>query len=141
MTTLSRKCQYALRCLLELARHHDNTPVSVAHVASAQAIPRRFLELIVRELRLAGVVTAHRGARGGYTLARDPGEISVGSIIRLIDGNQTPVSCRLCGGEDTCPLADNCSFSGLWRRIGQAVTDICDDTTFADLANGAGRPA
>jgi Rrf2 family protein len=141
MTTLSRKCQYALRCLLELACHHGKTPVSVAHIAAVQAIPRRFLELIVRELRLAGVVTAHRGAHGGYTLARSPGEISVGSIIRLIDGEQTPVNCRPCGGAEPCTLADRCSFAGLWRRIGEAVSGICDETTFADLVNGGGRSA
>jgi len=141
MTTLSRKCQYALRCLLELARHHGKAPISVASIAATQAIPRRFLELIVRELRLAGVVNARRGARGGYTLTRDPGEISVGSIIRLIDGEQTPVSCGLCGGPEPCPLADNCSFSGLWQRIHHAVTGICEDTTFADLVDGDGRTA
>ncbi|NLF30547.1 MAG: Rrf2 family transcriptional regulator [Planctomycetes bacterium] len=141
MTALSRKCQYALRCLLELSRHHGKAPVSVAHIADVQAIPRRFLELIVRELRLAGVVTAHRGARGGYTLAHSPGDISVGSIIRLIDGEQNPVDCRPCGGAESCALADNCSFAGLWQRIGQAVAGICDETTFADLVNGSGRPA
>ncbi|MFW6153989.1 MAG: RrF2 family transcriptional regulator [Planctomycetota bacterium] len=141
MTTLSRKCQYALRCLLELARHHGNAPVSVAHIADAQAIPRRFLELIVRELRLAGIVTAHRGARGGYTLTRDPGEISVGGIIRLIDGEQTPVRCKPCGGDESCALADDCSFAGLWRRIHAAVAGICDETTFADLLDEHKRPA
>ena len=136
MTTLSKKCQYALRCVLELAGRYGDPPVSVSEIAGLQAIPRRFLELIIKELKQAGFVNAHRGVRGGYTLTRKPNEISVGEIIELIEGPQKPVDCQECDGEDDCPLADDCAWAELWRRTQQTVQGIYGSTSFQQLLEG-----
>jgi len=84
MATVSQKCQYALRAVLELSKRHGNGPTSVAALARAQAIPQRFLELIIGELRQAGVVSSKRGARGGYVLLYEPAELTVSDIMRAV---------------------------------------------------------
>ena len=141
MIGLSKKCQYALRSILELASRYGQRPVSVSEIASIQAIPRRFLELIIRDLKQAGIVVAYRGVRGGYTLARDPRDISVGEIIRLIEGDPNPVGCEECGGSDSCPLSESCAWADLWRNIHETVTGICAATTFQALLDAHNAPA
>jgi len=129
---LSQKCQYALRSLLELARRAGQGPVSVGEIASAQAIPPRFLELILGELKHAGFVESRRGIQGGYMLAVSPASLSVGDVIRLVDGPIAPVKC--VGGRETdCPLYGNCAFLSLWERATTAVEDVYDSTNFQDL--------
>lgn len=133
MTRLSQKCQYALRTVLELARRGDKGPVSVSSIAEAQAIPPRFLELIVKELRRAGIVESRRGAHGGYILAKTPQELSVGQIIQLIEGPTGPVDCTVCGGDRYCPLLDKCVLAGLWQRARSLVDDLYNSTSIQDL--------
>jgi len=110
--------------------------VSVSEIAAVQATPRRFLELIIKELKQAGLVHAHRGVRGGYTLASPPQEISVGAVIQLIDGPQRPVDCESCGGKEYCPLTGQCAWNGLWRHVHDTVQEIYHATTFAQLLEG-----
>ena len=141
MIGLSKKCQYALRSVLELAARYGQRPVSVSEMASVQAIPRRFLELIIRDLKQAGIVVAYRGVRGGYTLARDPRDISVGEIIQLIDGDLNLVDCEECGGEECCPLSGNCAWTDLWHNIQKTVKGICTATTFQGLLEAHNAPA
>jgi len=133
MATVSQKCQYALRAVLELARRNGSGPTSVAALAQAQAIPQRFLELIIGELRQAGVVASKRGARGGYVLMHDPSALSVSDIMKAVDTNYEPVDCEPCGGNRNCPLAGQCSFVNLWRRAGSAIHEVYDETSFQDL--------
>jgi len=133
MATVSQKCQYALRAVLELSKRHGNGPTSVAALARAQAIPQRFLELIIGELRQAGVVSSKRGARGGYVLLYEPAELTVSDIMRAVDANYEPVDCEPCGGGRNCPLEGNCSFVNLWRRAGKAIHEVYDETSFQDL--------
>lgn len=132
--TLSQKCQYAIRAIFELGKRYGEGPVRISEIAEAQAIPNRFLELIMRQLRQAEFVESRRGVRGGYLLARPPSEISVGQVIALIDGDQKPVQCL---GNDSsakaCPLHGNCVFMGLWSRARDAVNKIYDGTSFQDL--------
>ena len=133
MIRISQKCQYALRTLLELTRRQGTGPVPVSEVAQVQSIPQRFLELIVRDLRRAGILHSRRGTRGGYILARDPAELTVGEIIRLFDGPLGPVDCTACGGQRECPLVGQCSFSALWNDAGEAMASVYDSTSFQDL--------
>ncbi len=142
MTTLSKKCQYALRTVLELTRRRNSDrPTSVNEIAAAQAIPRRFLELIIKELKHAGIVQAHRGARGGYTLVSDPKAVTIGQIVRLIQGELNLVDCHACGGDLDCSLGDDCTFADVWSRADQAVADVLDTTTFESLAAGKNAKA
>jgi Rrf2 family protein len=105
----------------------------VAAIAEAQAIPQRFLELIIGELRQAGVVTSKRGARGGYILLHEPGELSVSAVMKAVDSDYEPVDCEPCGGKRDCPLAGHCSFVNLWRRAGSVIHEVYDQTSFQDL--------
>jgi len=141
---MSQKCEYGLRILLELTGQQGNGPVSVSEIAVSQAIPQRFLELIVKELREAGMVNSHRGARGGYTLAKDPEKLTVGKIVRLLDGSLNPMDCKSCGGERECDLHGTCVFSDLWQQAEAALDSLYDSVTFAELhrrRNGNGAKA
>jgi len=133
MATVSQKCQYALRAVLELSRRFGGAPTSVAAIAEAQAIPQRFLELIIGELRQAGLVASKRGARGGYILLDDPSSLKVSDVMKAVDSNYEPVDCEPCGGNRNCPLAGHCSFVNLWRRAGKAIHEVYSETSFQDL--------
>ena len=130
---LSQKCQYALRAIFELSKRHGEGPISVAQIADAQAIPPRFLLLILGQLRQAGFVESRRGVQGGYMLAGEPGVLTVGDIIRFMEGPLSPVRCIGAEGATRCPLSGRCAFMGLWDRAKQAVADVYDTTTFRDL--------
>ncbi len=131
--TVSQKCQYALRALFELSKRPGPGPTKVSEIAAAQAIPARFLEAILGELRRGSFVESRRGVNGGYILAVEPNALVVGDIIRFIDGPLTPVRCL---GEDkgeSCVLKGECAFMGMWNRARNAVAGVYDETTFQDL--------
>lgn len=131
--SISQKCQYALRAVFELAKRDGTGPTTVAEIAEAQAIPPRFLELILGQLRQGGFVESRRGVRGGYLLAAPRQSLSVAEIIRFVDGPIGPVRC-VVGSKDTdCPLHGNCAFMGMWRRARDAIAEVYDETTFQDL--------
>ncbi len=131
--SVSQKCQYALRAVLELAKHRGTEPLSVGKIAEAQAIPARFLELILGQLRGGGFVESRRGVQGGYFLAVSAEALSVGEIIEFIDGPVGPVRCLVAGKGSDCPLYGNCAFMGMWRRARDATAEVYDETTFQDL--------
>lgn len=131
--SVSQKCQYALRALFELAKRQGQGPVSVAQLAETQAIPPRFLELIIQSLRQAGYVESRRGIQGGYQLARSPEQLTVAEIIRLIDGGLAPVSCAVDDKNSQCMLLGHCAFLGLWRKAGDALRQVYEKTTLQDL--------
>jgi Rrf2 family transcriptional regulator, cysteine metabolism repressor len=131
--SVSQKCQYGVRALLELARHYGRPPISSGEIAAKQAVPPRFLENILNELKNAGMVEARRGVQGGFLLACRPEELTVGQVIRLIDGPLDPVRCLQDASKDCCPLRDRCALMELWRQAKEAVESVYDSTTFADL--------
>jgi len=130
---LSQKCQYAIRAILELAKHYRQGPVAISQIAANQAIPQRFLENILNELRPTGLIESRRGIQGGYLLARDPAAISVGEIIRLVEGPLDPVKCIGDRDGPCCPLKDNCSLFHLWTRAKEAIEEVYDGASFHDL--------
>ena len=136
---ISQKCQYALRGVFELAKHYGQKPVKIAEIAEAQAIPARFLEVILGELKQAGFVESRRGAEGGYRLIRPPEGLSVEEVIRFIEGPIGPVHCVKDESDDRCPLRGSCVFISMWRRVQDAMTDIYRNTTFQDLLNDDAR--
>ena len=136
MPKISQKCEYGIRALLELTQRRGEGPISVTEISEVQAIPRRFLELIVRELRAAGLVKSFRGAKGGYILAGKPSKVTMGQVIRLLDGPLIPMDCKDCGGERYCPLQGNCIYACIWQKAEQALAGVYDSITFKDLAEG-----
>ncbi len=136
---ISQKCQYALRGVFELARQYGDKPVKIAEIAEAQAIPARFLEVILGELKQAGFVESRRGAEGGYRLIRAPESLSVEEVIRFIEGPIGPVQCVKDESDDRCPLRGSCVFMSMWRKVQQATTEVYRNTTFQDLVNEDAR--
>ena len=131
--SVSQKCQYGLRAVFELAKRWGNGPTSVSQIAEVQAIPPRFLELILGQLRQGGFVESRRGVHGGYLLTMDPARLYVGQIIQFIDGPVAPVRCVAGNKESDCPLRGNCAFMSMWSRARDAVAGVYDQTSFQDL--------
>ena len=130
---ITQKSQYALRALFELARRTDGTPTRIEDVAKAQGIPQRFLEVLLNELKHAGLVEARRGPRGGYLLARDPRSITVGDVIESIQGSFSPVECLTDPNSSDCLFKGDCVFVGLWEEVRSSVQNVYDSTTLQDL--------
>ena len=130
---LSQKCQYAIRAILELAKRYGEGPIAISQIAASQAIPQRFLENILNELRPTGLIESRRGIQGGYLLTRDPSTISVGEIIRLIEGPLDPVKCVGDRDNPSCPLKERCALIGLWTRAKEAVEAVYDNANFQEL--------
>ena len=130
---VSQKCQYGLRAVFELAKRQGMGPTTVGEIAEAQAIPPRFLELILNQLRQGGFVESRRGVQGGYLLTLPPENLNVGDIIRFIDGPLAPVRCVASDKGVDCPLHGNCAFMGMWIRARDAVAKVYDQTSFQDL--------
>ncbi len=130
---LSQKCQYAVRAILELAKRYGQGPVTAGEIASSQVIPQRFLEVILNELKPTGLIESRRGVRGGYFLAGQPKDITVGQVIRLIDGPLEPVHCVGDHGKLACSLRQQCALVELWAEARQAIEQIYDGATFQDL--------
>lgn len=136
---VSQKCQYAIRAIFELARRQGEGPVKIGDIAEAQAIPSRFLEVILGQLRQAGFVQSRRGAAGGYLLARQPGKMMVGEIMQFVEGPLVPVECMTGKAARECTLYGNCVFLGMWKRAAKAVSDVYDQTSFQDLIDDEAR--
>ena len=121
---VSVKGEYALQALFDLAAIASKAPVRIADIASRQRIPQKFLELILASLKQGGFVESRRGAEGGYLLARSPEQISVGEVLRYVDGPPDASSPTRRGDS---------AFSGMWQRVDDAVNTVVDRTTFATL--------
>jgi Rrf2 family transcriptional regulator, cysteine metabolism repressor len=120
---VSVKGEYALQAIFDLANQSTREPVKIADIAKRQKIPQKFLELILAGLKQGGFVESRRGAEGGYLLARPPEAVTVGEVLRYVEGPR--VTRKSKGSEQ--PL------SRLWERVDQAVSEVIDHTTFAEL--------
>src|SRR5437867_1455015 len=106
MGGISQKTKYAVRALLRLAREHGNPPLLIADLAKQEGIPRKFLELILLELKNHGILRSKRGKSGGYGLSRTPDSITIGQIVRLMEGPLAPLPCA---SESAFRRCDDCS--------------------------------
>ena len=132
---VSQKCLYALRAMFELSLRYNNNDavLTVADISLAQNIPPRFLEQIVSKLRTGGYFSSRRGSKGGYILSRPPATVSVGEIIRFIEGDDGLVECLRKNSRRHCPIEGACVFENLWKSAQAAISGVFDTTTFADL--------
>jgi Rrf2 family cysteine metabolism transcriptional repressor len=131
--SVSSKCYYALRAVYALAEHGSPEPLKIAEIAEREQIPIRFLEVILGQLKGGGFVQSRRGAEGGYRLARPADRITVGDIMRYVDGPIAPVDCVSQTRPKECEFHGDCHFFGFWGRMRQAISDVVDRTTIADL--------
>jgi Rrf2 family cysteine metabolism transcriptional repressor len=125
---ISVKGEYALQAILDLASHRTGEPVRIADIARRQKIPQKFLELILAGLKQGGFVESRRGAEGGYLLARAPESITVGEVLRFVEGPQH--------GKGGPRRKAETPFTDMWHKVDAAVSEIVDKTTFADLIRG-----
>jgi Rrf2 family protein len=134
LRNLSKRTQYSLRALYALARNHGRGPVLIAQMAREEAIPKKFLEQILLSLKGSDLVASKKGKGGGYALARSPHEISLGEVIRRIEGPLAPLPCasesrfRKC---DECPDIETCGTRIVMREVRDAIAEILDRTTLA----------
>ncbi len=135
--SVSSKCYYALRAIYALAEHPGPEPMKIAEIAERELIPIRFLEVILSQLKGGGFVQSRRGAEGGYRLARPAAGLTVGEIMRYVDGPIAPVDCVSQSRHKECEFHGECHFFGFWGRVRQAISDVVDQTTFADLVKEA----
>lgn len=130
---ISTKGRYALRLMLDLALNDSEKPVRIKEIASRQEISDKYLEQIISVLNKACFVRSIRGPQGGYLLTRKPEEYTVGMILRLTEGSMAPVECidDNIGG---CSRMDNCATSIVWQKLNDAISNVIDNITLADLA-------
>lgn len=129
---ISKKCQYALKAVFELAWRNTGKPVKTRDIADAQRMSPRFTEIILNELKHGGFVESKRGNEGGYMLARDTKYLTVGEVIEYIQGpiSLAPDSAKTSGNADS---AGDEAFKELWEEIDNVVCEVCDKKSFADL--------
>src|SRR5258706_5460336 len=133
---LSRKSKYGLKALLVLAQESGTGPVRIAELAQRDAIPKKFLEAILLELKRHGVVQSQKGKGGGYFLRRKPAEITFGEVIRVLDGPLAAVPCvsRLAYMKCVeCVDEETCGVRLPMKKVRDATADILDNTTLADV--------
>ena len=134
---LSQKTRYALRSLLFLAENRSGTPVQLAAIASSQRIPPKYLELIMLDLKKAGLVASRRGPKGGYVLTCPARDISFGQIVRAMEGPIALISCASvnfyapCGD---CHDEATCAIRRAFSELRDRSTEILDDISLADGA-------
>ncbi len=131
---VTKKSGYGLVAMSELAQNFENTHISTKKIAEKYELPRPFLEKIMRELRDAELVEVKRGRGGGYELAKEPKDISVKSVIAVLEEKDlAPVNCLLPEEDDPCPLEDNCPTLEVWKAIYEKFTEVLQSFTLADL--------
>ncbi|MFO7708506.1 MAG: Rrf2 family transcriptional regulator [Desulfobacterales bacterium] len=135
-----KKNQYALRAVFELAKHCGAGPIKISQIAEVQFIPVRFLEVILNKLKRSGLVDSKRGFYGGYFLRRAPDQITVGDIMRFLDGPTAAMKCAACTEKSSCPSGHRgCAFSSMWNRVNRAILSVYNETTIQDLLDNDRR--
>ena len=126
MMHISVRGEYALMALFDLGSRWNGRPIKIADVAKRQRIPQKFLELILASLKQGGFVESRRGADGGYMLARPADAISVGQVLRFVEGPRE--------GKARSRQKGDSPFVEMWGKVDQAISGVVDHTTLADLA-------
>jgi len=131
---ISSKGHYGLLAVAELARRYDQGLISLSEIANAEHLPLPYLEQIIAPLRMAGLVEATRGLHGGYRLARRPSEVSVGEVVRWLEGPIALVECTTEGYQaGACEREAGCTSRGVWKQVSDAINDVLNTLTLADL--------
>jgi Rrf2 family protein len=132
---LSSRARYATRALLDLSIRHDQGPTQIFDIAERQNIPFKYLQQILMSLKVAGFVYSRKGPGGGYVLSGPPETITLGAVLRAMDGPLAPISCvsvtsyAECG----CPRPETCALRAAFRDVREAMVEVLDKTSFAEL--------
>ncbi len=129
---ISTKGRYALRLMLDLALNNTGEYITIKSISSRQNISDKYLEQIISLLNRAGYVKSIRGAQGGYRLAKDPREYTVGMILRLSEGSLAPIDC-IQEDDDSCTRRNGCVTRDVWIEVYDAICGVVDHITLQDL--------
>ena len=133
---LTNKAKYALRALGRLAEDYGKGPLLISDIAQKEGIPKKFLELILLELKNQGILQSKKGKGGGYYLARQPRSVSVGRVVRLMDGPLAPVPCvseTAYAPCDECTDEATCGVRRIMKEVRDSVAGVLDQSTLADM--------
>jgi len=130
---LSTKGRYGARLMLELALCYGKGPILLKDIAERQEISEGYLEQILPLLKAAGLVNSSRGAHGGYTLANPPSEITLGEVVRAVEGTMAIVEC--VATPEVCHRVDFCVTRDIWEEMSEKMMGVLDSTTFQDMVN------
>ena len=136
MRTISKRTQYGLKAMQVLARRYREGPVMIGSIAREESIPIKFLEAILLDLKSRGLLESKLGRKGGYRLSRPPSAVTVGSIIRMMEGPLAPIPCasetafKPCA---ECKDIESCGTRIIMREVRDAISDVLDRTTLEDL--------
>ncbi len=140
---LSSKAKYGLKAMVYLARREGLGPVLIADIAESEHIPKKFLDAILLDMKNHGLLSSKKGKGGGYILAKPASRLTVGDIVRVLDGPLAPVPCvsrsayRRC---DDCPDETTCAIRAVMQDVRDAIAAILDNTTLADMSNRRAAP-
>ena len=125
------KVDYGVRALMELASRYDEGPVQTADIAYRQGIPESYLDQLMTVLNKFGFVTSRRGPQGGHRLARDPGDINLGMVMKTLDASSSPLDCLI--NPLDCVFSDTCAQQEVWKSVEEAVQNLLTSITLDDL--------
>lgn len=129
---ISTKGRYALRMLIDLAEHRNNGYISLKEIAERQNISKKYLEQIIPIFNKTNVLRANRGSQGGYMLAKDPDQYTVGEILRLMEGSLSPVSC-VDQDPIECKRSAGCPTLPIWQGLARVINEYLDSITLQDI--------
>ena len=130
---LSTRGQYGVRAMVHLALNYDKGATSLREISEKEGISYQYLEQIFMDLRRGSLIKSIRGAKGGYVLVDSPEKVTVGDIIRLLEGPIAPVDCVREGEDDNCEHADRCVSQNVWKKLRDRITEVLDEFTLKDL--------
>ena len=130
---LSTRGRYGIHAMYDLAEHYGDGPQSIKCIAERQGIPEAYLEQLIALLRREKLVISNRGAQGGYRLSREPAEMTVGDVLRALEGGLNLVDCLL--EEDSCGKTCACPSRVVWMKIRDGLNSIVDGITLQDMIN------
>ncbi len=133
---ISKKSDYALRVLMTLVENYGREPISIRALAQRNAVPKRFLEHIMLDLKSQGWVDSLPGKSGGYILARPPEEIRMGQVVRHFDSLLAPINCVSISSYEACPQEAVCRFRRVFLDVRNETARLMDNTTLATAFRG-----
>ena len=137
---LSTKGRYGVRAMFDLALHSGDGAIALKSVAQREHISEKYLEHLFASLKKAGLIRSVRGAQGGYRLARSPEDITLGDIIRVLEGPIAPTECVVDDdGEEKCERSSDCVMRSIWTDVRDQINGILDDITLAQIVEDQRR--
>lgn len=131
---ITTRGEYGVRAMVVLALNYRAGPMPIKKISKKEGISHHYLEQIFLELRRAELINSVRGARGGYTLGKEPSEISIGDIVRVLEGPIAPVSCVIEGSEEPCcDRTEECLSREVWEKLRDRITEVLDDISLEDM--------